>query len=60
MGVYLGYVPRVGCRITAASFVVALDEFKGQSLSDNLPPEDAWKPYVNITEEYAVLPPDKW
>eukprot|EP00975_Prorocentrum_lima_P031947 6705982-Prorocentrum_lima.AAC.1 len=28
MGIYLGYVPRVGCMLTPASFVIALDELK--------------------------------
>eukprot|EP00975_Prorocentrum_lima_P004195 910140-Prorocentrum_lima.AAC.1 len=46
--------------LTAAYFVIALDELEGRSLSDHLSPELVWKPYVDITEEYAVVPEGVW
>eukprot|EP00975_Prorocentrum_lima_P041044 8620719-Prorocentrum_lima.AAC.1 len=41
LGIYLGYLPRVGCMLTAASVVIALDELKGRSLSCLLYTSDA-------------------
>eukprot|EP00975_Prorocentrum_lima_P048385 10117648-Prorocentrum_lima.AAC.1 len=56
-GIYLGFVPRVGSRFTNASLVVSLDEFHGRSLLSGVGEENNWKPYVNKTEEIAVVPP---